>query len=154
MPIHNKTTGHICILEFQVIHTPCLFRLRVFCGCYTYFMIFFPSLSFSHSSPPPALHPPDTKAATSPGSPGSGVLINKSRQRRLKAQKCSRLSDPGSAPLLFLRALPAALSSFWHQRLRPDISLHPRAAAGRRLKPLPVRACRRGFTPAVLRFSL
>lgn len=114
MLIHNKTRRHIVFLNSKC-HPDSLFVfIEWFCGCYTYFMIYYfflPELQPFGPSPNTA-PPPDTKAATSLASPGSGVLINKSRQRRLKAQKCSRLSDPGSAPLLFLRTLPAARSSF------------------------------------------
>lgn len=55
--------------------------------------------------------------------PGPGRLINKSKQRRLKPQKSSCLDLTLDQCLCVLLCSLSTLSSFWHQRFRPDISL-------------------------------
>lgn len=82
----------------------------------------------------PSPHQPPTHNTAAPQQnlsylcvhPGPGRLINKSKQRRLKAQKSSRLDLTPDQCLCVLPCSLSTLSSFWHQRFCPDISLQSR----------------------------
>lgn len=86
------------------------------------YMYFFRS-ALQHASPPHNTSPPQLNLSYLCVHPGPGRPINKSKQRRRKAQKSSCLDLTLDQCLCVLLCSLSGLSSFWHQRFCPDISL-------------------------------